>query len=254
MAKGKPGADSTPQVDFQIRGRNIIDLAVDLFGETPLFWGRYFKSLQRASDYEYRRRVESPILHARGIRVLPTAQQTNHVNRDDRDLARADARGNIEDLIKSFDADYMASQGDEFLMFLDVEPTHPLNKNYYASWAETVLSHSSTLSGGRFKVIPAVYLNRTDRRTWRAIAAAAAEEGIVCGGLWVASYGGRPGCTPLPEWDYDAVRPDDIDMPCEVLIWQYTEHCHGPDGFDCNETNPNIDLDNLLRRLVLPSA
>ena len=87
-----------------------------------------------------------------------------------------------------------------------------------------------------------------------AIAAAAAEEGTVCGGLWVANYGGRPGCSPPPEWETDDVQPDDIDVPCEVLIWQYTEHCHGQDGFDCNESNPNIDLDNLLRRLVLPPA
>jgi len=85
-------------------------LAVEHFGEKPLFWGRYFKSLLQASAYEYRR--------------------------------------------------------------------------------------------------------RTDRPTWGAIAAAAAEEGTVCGGLWVANYGGRPGCSPLPEWETDDVQPDDIDMPC----------------------------------------
>ena len=256
MAKGRPGADSTPRVDFEIHGRNIIDLAVDLFGEVPLFWGRYFKSLQHPSDFEYRRSVESAILHARGIRVLPTAQQTTHVNRDDRDLARADARGNVEDLIKSFGADYLASQGDEFLMFLDVEPTHPLHKHYYASWAETVLARSRELSNDRFKVIPAVYLNRHDLKTWRAIANAAAEEGTVCGGLWVASYGNpeRPGCTPLIEWSVEDVQPDNIEMPCEVLIWQYTEECHGGDGFDCNQTSPTIDLDHLLQRLILPPA
>jgi hypothetical protein len=43
-----------------------------------------------------------------------------------------------------------------------------------------------------------------------------------------------------------------VKIPCEVLLWQYADECHGGDGFDCNETNPNIDLQDILSQCVLP--
>jgi len=40
-----------------------------------------------------------------------------------------------------------------------------------------------------------------------------------------------------------------------VLIWQYSDDCHGATGFDCDEVNPNIDLNNdLLNQLILPPS
>jgi hypothetical protein len=256
MAKGRPGADSTTQVNESIDGENIIDQAINLFGEVPLFWGRYFKSLRRLSDYEYIHRDESPLLAARRIRVLPIAQQTPNVGGTEQQ-GGLDAQGNVEDFIASFNADYLAQQGTEFLMFLDVEPSHPLSEDYYLGWAQAVLSHSLSLSNDRFRVVPAVYLNRHDPTTWRALVRAVDDGGAICGGVWVASYGNppRPGCTSLIEWDNDAVQPPNLTLPFKVLIWQYTEECHGGDGFDCNETNPNIDLDgDLLSKLIIPEG
>jgi hypothetical protein len=63
MAKGRPGVDSTSLVSTIKRGKNLIDLATDLFGESPLFWGRYFKNLQQRSSYEYIGRKEANLLH-----------------------------------------------------------------------------------------------------------------------------------------------------------------------------------------------
>lgn len=55
----------------------------------------------------------------------------------------------------------------------------------------------------------------------------------------------------LLEWDPDIVQPN-VKIPCEVLLWQYADECHGGDGFDCNETNPNVDLQDILSQCVLP--
>jgi hypothetical protein len=44
-----------------------------------------------------------------------------------------------------------------------------------------------------------------------------------------------------------------VAIPCRVLLWQYADECHGGGGFDCNEINPDIDLqEDLLSRCVLP--
>lgn|SRR5262249_28536056 len=252
MAKGKPGADSSVIVTHQINGKTLVQLAKEHFEQTPVFWGRYFKSLSNAGAAEYRHKRENGTLRSENIRVLPIAQQTTHVNQS-RDVGIADARLNVEDLIVSFGADHLAGFGREFLMFLDVEPSHPLSQSYYAGWAETVISESQERSGNRFTVLPAVYGNQSDDRTWEAISRAA-DSGHPCHGAWIARYGDRPGCTRLIEWDDDEVLPA-VELPCDVLAWQYTEECHGGDGFDCNETNPNIDAQTkLLDKLILPPA
>jgi len=253
MAKGRAGADSTPRVTHTIDGHNIIDSASELFGEKPLFWGRYFKAIHHPSDYEYVGREESPILHERGIKLLPLAQQTNFVGGSE-ERGASDAQLNTRDLIASLNVETFAAQGAEFLFFLDVEPTHPVSANYYRGWSRTVIAESLALSGDRFRVVPAIYLNGQEPRTWRSLISAM-ENGSECGGLWVASYGkpSRPGCTPLIEWDASVLTPHGIEAPCPILIWQYTEECHGGNGFDCNETNPTIDLErDLMSKLVLP--
>lgn len=253
MAIGRPGADSTPRVTHNIHDRNIIDVATDLFGETPLFWGRYFKALNHPSDYEYIGKEESPILRSRNIKLLPLAQQTKFVGGSEQRGA-SDGQLNTRDLIASLDADTFARQGTEFLFFLDVEPTHPLSETYYRGWSQAVIAESRALSEGRFTIVPALYLNGHERTTWQTLIAAK-RQGLICGGLWVASYGNpeRPGCTPLIDWDAEELTPSGIVAPYPILIWQYTEECHGGDGVDCNETNPFIDLENdLMNKLVLP--
>ena len=141
MPVGKPGADSTPKVTHTIGGRNIIDLASDLFGEVPLFWGRYFKGLHKPSDFEYVHRDENPVLNQKNVRLLPIAQQTNFVG-GSANRGASDARLNVEDVIVSLGVENFARQGNEYLLFLDVEPTHPMSKQYFSGWARTVISES----------------------------------------------------------------------------------------------------------------
>jgi hypothetical protein len=114
-----------------------------------------------------------------------------------------------------------------------------------------VVSHSGAFSGGAITIVPGVYATQGDDPTWRALAAAAAA-GAPCEGAWIARWRIRGCGAPL---DFDAnmglVRPR-VPLPCDILLWQYADECHGGNGFDCNEINPNIDVQAFLNECILP--
>jgi len=250
MAKGSPGADSSVPVTSLINGQNIVDQASSFFGATPVFWGRYFTSVATTGIVEYRHMRENPVLRARGVRVLPIARQTKRVNGTAAD-GTADGQANSEDVITTFGKDYLATQGGKFYVFLDVESTPPLSLSYYRGWAQTLMAHSSDITLDQVTLLPCVYGTRFDSTTWNNVATAT-QQGIPCFGAWIARYFFGAGCKPLPDWNPDVVTPID-NMPCSILIWQYAADCQGNAGYDCNVTNPNIDLDNdLLARLIPP--
>src|ERR1700735_5383618 len=107
MAKGKPGADSSVIVTAQVAGTGLIDLAKALYGETPVFWGRYFTSSSAGGTVEYRHLKENKALRDNNIRVLPIARQTKNVGATQA-AGSADAEQNVDDLIATFGADYLA--------------------------------------------------------------------------------------------------------------------------------------------------
>ena len=249
MSKGSPGADSSSPVNNQIAGKPLVQLAAELYGTMPVFWGRYFTSTSATGTVEYRHLKENQILRDNNIRVLPIARQTKRVNGAQSD-GSADAEDNAEDVITTFGSDYLASIGGKFYVFLDVEGAPSLSQAYYTGWAQALIAHSRDFSDGKVTLLPCVYATRSDDSSWRAVAAGAAA-GVPCGGAWIARWR-RHGCTALLDWDDAIVKPD-VDLPCEVLIWQYADDCHGGGGFDCDETNPALDLNNdLLDRLILP--
>src|SRR5262245_34681607 len=249
MAVGKPGADSSVLVTSKIQGKTLIQLATELFEEQPIFWGRYFTSVSTTGTVEYRHLKENQILRDHNIRVLPIARQTKRVG-GSQALGSVDAEQNVEDLILTFGQDYLASQGGEFLMVLDVEGAPSLSVAYYTGWAQTVLAHSRDFTHGAVTISPCVYAPRGDDATWQAVADAA-DRGVACDGAWIARWRAR-GCSKLLEFDNAIVLPR-VELPCDVLLWQYADECHGGSGFDCNQTNPEIDLeDDLLRKLILP--
>lgn len=251
MPQGKPGADSSTLVTHRIGGRNLIELAEDLFGETPVLWGRYFKRFGNTDPVQYQHDREGTRLRDKNIRVLPIARQTTRVDGSEAE-GIADARGNVEALIRTFGRDYLRSEGGEFFYFLDVEgPPNSLARRYWRGWAETVVSHSADFTDGELALIPCVYGPQGDDVTWQSVADAGG--GVPCGGAWIARWR-RRGCAELLEWDDDIVEPR-VELPCDVLLWQYADECHGGDGIDCNETNPTLDLESdLLRKLILPPA
>ncbi len=249
MTRGRPGADSSVPVTTQISGQSLIDLATALYGEPPVFWGRYFTSASASGTVEYRHLKENRALRDRNIRVLPIARQTRRVSGTQAE-GSADAEANVDDLIATFGADYLAGQGGRFYMFLDVEGSPSLSAAYYTGWSQTLASHSAATSGGRVTILPCVYATRADTPTWNAVASAVGG-GATCGGAWIARWPSS-GCQVLPLWKDEKVSPT-VPIPCPVLIWQYADECHGGSGFDCSETNPAIDLQaDLLDRLILP--
>lgn len=249
MAKGKPGADSSVIVTSQIGGKTLIDLAETLYGEAPVFWGRYFTSRSTGGLVEYRHLKENQPLRDKSIRVLPIARQTRNVGGTVAN-GSADAASNVDDLLVTFGAEYLASLGGHFYMFLDVEGSPSLTEAYYTGWAQTLTAHSSQQTDGKVQVDPCVYATQSDNATWSAVKSAVSH-GAVCRGAWIARWPSH-GCQPLPEWNDATVKPN-VAIPCPVLIWQYADDCNGGSGFDCSETNPGIDLrGDLLNHLILP--
>ena len=120
-------------------------------------------------------------------------------------------------------------------MFLDVESTPPLSLSYYRGWAQTLSEHSQSYSKGAVTILPCVYGVQSDNTTWQAVASAS-EQGVACHGVWIARWKWR-GCQAVPEWNDAAISPT-VALPCKILLWQYSDECHGGDGFDCNQTNP----------------
>jgi hypothetical protein len=229
-------------------GKGLIDLAKELFGVTPVFWGRYFTSTSSGGNVEYRHLKENQALRDSNIRVLPIARQTRNVNGTQAD-GSSDAVSNVDDLIATFGADYLASLSGEFYMFLDVEGSPSLSQAYYTGWAQTLSAHSASTTAGKVTILPCVYGTQGDNPTWSAVSAAVSV-GVQCKGAWIARWPAS-GCQPLPEWRSDLVTPS-VAIPCPVLIWQYADDCHGGGGFDCSETNPTIDFQDFLNHLILP--
>jgi hypothetical protein len=249
MAKGKAGADSAVPVTSQIQGKNLIQCAEDVFGAAPVLWGRYFTSTSTSGDVEYRHLKENQILRQKNVRVLPIARQTKRVG-GTQAQGSLDAEANVEDLIITFGRDYLSSQGGKFFMFLDVEGAPSLSAAYYMGWAQTLVSHSAAITNNGVQLLPCVYATQLDDPTWQAVASCA-EQGVQCGGAWVAHWVHR-GCHNLDDWQDAAVTPKTA-LPCKVLLWQYADDCFGGTGFDSNQTNPGIDLEHeFLARLILP--
>ena len=248
MPKGRPGADSSDLVTSRIGSRMLVDLAAKTFGEKPAFWGRYFTSAASTGLVEYRHLREGPILRDNNIRVLPIARQTKRVAGTSAQGAE-DAKLNASDILLTFGADYLKSLGGKVLMFLDVESAPPLSQAYYEGWASTLISYSQSLSEGGVTILPCVYGVQSDNATWNAIASAAGQ-GVACHGVWIAHWKWR-GCRNVPAWDAARVTPA-VALPCDVLVWQYANDCHGADGYDCSTTNPGIDFDAFIKQLILP--
>ncbi|HEX6626057.1 MAG TPA: hypothetical protein VF064_20230, partial [Pyrinomonadaceae bacterium] len=171
MAKGNPGADSSSPVTD-----DLINTATQQFGQAPLFWGRYFTSPTASGSVEYRHGSESPILAQHNIRLLPVARQTAHVG-GSQQQGTSDAQLNVQDVLDTFGQDYLASQGGQFLLFLDVEGSPStgspsLSLDYYLGWGQTLVSYSRSRTGNAVTVLPCVYARQGDNQTWNNLVSA----------------------------------------------------------------------------------
>jgi hypothetical protein len=246
MPKGSAGVDSSAPVTAVLGGQSLVSLAAQSFGAAPVFWGRYFTSATTSGTVEYRHATENASLRAAGIRVLPIARQTSRVNLTSVE-GNADGQANAKDLLATFGVEYLVAQGGDFFMFLDVEGSPSLSSDYYVGWVkglEIALEQGVTIH-------PCVYATQYDSETWSALTAACAGGGATCKGLWVAHWL-HTGFHAVDPWSLASTSPVP-SVPFKVLIWQYANDAFGSGGFDCNETNPSLDLQNdLLNHLVLP--
>lgn len=247
MAQGLPGADSFSQVTPA-----LVQAATQIFGQTPKFWGRYFKNTTAKSPPEYRHKAEDAVLAAAGIKLLPIAQQTGHVGGDE-PLGAADAQANATDFLATFPQELLVAQGGKFFIFLDVEGlpqegNPSLSLSYYTGWAKTLVSFSQSQTGNAVTLLPCVYARTGDKVTWKALVAANAN-GVKCNGAWVARYP-KVGVCKTIEFNNGFAIPK-LTLPFPVLIWQYDENCS---NIDLNQTNPSIaDIQTaLLNQLLLP--
>ena len=246
MARGLPGADSFSQVT-----PGLIQAAADIFGATPAFWGRYFKSTTAKSPPEYSHSKENAALAQANVRVLPVAQQTANVNGTQAQGA-TDAQLNVADILATFPQASLVAQGGQFLIFLDVEGVSPqapsLSLAYYTGWAQTLVSFSQSQSNNAITLLPCIYARQLDNVTWNTLKAANAN-GVACHGAWVARY---PGGCDARDFNPSFAIPK-VKLPCEVLIWQYGAECAGK-RIDLNQTNPNVVniQSEFLNKLILP--
>jgi hypothetical protein len=232
----------------------MVQGATTIFGQTPKFWGRYFKNGSAPSPPEYSHAAEDAVLAAANIKLLPVAQQTSHVS-DSQAQGEADAQANAADFLATLPQDLLVAQGGNFFMFLDVEGlpqqgNPSLSLSYYTGWAQTLESFSQSQTNNAVTLLPCVYARTGDNVTWNALVAANGN-GVKCHGAWVARYQQVRVCKTV-DFNSGFAIPT-VQLPFDVLIWQYDENCANG-KIDLNQTNPDIaDIQSaLLNQLVLP--
>lgn len=267
QASGSPWPVATPPgpvpVPTQaIYGADTVDLISatsiaqmrQLLGAVPAFVSRYFNG-----PYEYKHAQEDGPAHAANIRILPIGDQTKHVN-GTMLSGTNDGNANAADIINTFGADYLASQGVEYFVPLDCEGDPDLSVAYWTGWSAAILATSKSMSGGRVKLLPMVYASSGDGGTWAALKAAMAN-GALCFGAWVASYETTAATNlPLnPAWNPNRAKmtmPDGSSPPnVPIFLWQFAGFPSGTfEPHDCNMINPAIDSKAFLARCILPPS
>ena len=250
---GAPGADSSTEVVHTVYGKTLLEHASGLFGNPPRFWGRYFKTTEQQGGTQYNPKTEHAALAAAGIRVVPIARQTARIHGSKAD-GTSDAKGNVLAVLAAFGLDYLATQGGEFFVYLDDEgaPQPTLSKDYWLGWSEALMSYSRQISSNKVTLLPGLYCN-FDHASWVALRDALGQ-GARCESAWVARWkSSGQVCMPVQPWSQAQVTPDPAP-PCPIHIWQYAQECHGGDGFDMDEANPTLSLDDLLAKFILPPS
>ena len=153
----------------------------DFLGVKPDFWGQYLHNTgQRNSsgdvDPGHYSARENAFLRQNGIRLMPIARQTSLFG-GSRAFGAQHAQFNVDAIFEALSSTYLAAADPNVLVYLDIEQSHPVSKDYYSAWAETLIAYSQTQSAGKVTLLPAVYINAQGaepglgkysvRRSWR---------------------------------------------------------------------------------------
>lgn len=233
--------------------QGMVGIAKRQLGTVPQFWGRYFKGPGDQNPVRYQSQLEGPVLRSNNIRVLPIAQQTNHVD-GDKQLGSQDGTRNAAAIIASFGRNYLSAM-EGIYVFLDVEgpPNQSLQTGYYRGWSDALIAAGKSdmvfFDSEEDRPItfwPGVYGAEGDDKTWSSLVAAIAS-GAVCHGTWIARPG-KLGCHPLGPWNEQFIRPNSLPASVPILVWQGVQECK---NIDYNRANPASSTD-LMVGLVLP--
>jgi len=233
-----PGVDSLNIVGSRLKnGQTLVDAAIEAFGMQPAFWGRYFSSPGKSA---YKAPLESPILSANNIRLLPIARQTNNVTKAAA-IGTQDAKNNVAALVEAFGEDFLSALAQPLYIVLDVETA--LSADYYFAWA-------TEIANADFPLAPCAYMpSPPHHAAWKALADAM-ERGASCGGVWIAWYlSNSPNFAPLPDWD---VQKTTQPTRAPTLGWQYMGDVI-ESALDLSVTSPLVSIQSaLLDHLIVP--
>lgn len=247
MTIGPLGVDATHPVNT-----NLLEYAKEMTnGVATPFFGRYFKGPGNPETIQYQPKIENSILHAAGVKLLPYARQTNHVN-GSLALGQADGQHNVDAYFAAIPAAAVAAQGGEAFIFLDIEPGNDASEDYYLGWAQTVVSHSQAASAGAAKLLPCAYLNRANNVPSLSRIQQAMGKGAECHGIMVAAYMGKGGTTPPTIYDWtDARTKPPVNIGVPIIAWQWWDTYRG--SLDGVQFNPALGTAPLGKLLVPPA-
>ena len=253
--------DSTPRIlGIDCYGpltQELLNHAAIALGQVPDFCGRYFTSTT-AGGAEYRHALENNVFASNNCLVLPIARQTNQVGGD---VSRGivDGKANGHDLLSTFGADYLASQGGRFRMFLDVEGcglSQLTAKDYYVGWDQGL---QQICDGTGVDILPCVYGIPGDGKTWAALRDAVVNHGARCFGTWL-SHPWIAGTKPEPvQWTPSMLAPY-VDSTAlgydDIMVHQYMfprKDAPPLEQYDRSIVNPSLaDASEFLSTLIKP--
>jgi hypothetical protein len=243
MPVGLLGVDSLASVT-----EAAVTAATGVVKTPPAFWGRYFTFANDPDPGQYQKATEKTVLSNHNIHVLPYARQTGHVG-GTAAAGTLDGTKNAEAFFASFELALLQGQGNDFYMFLDVEPSTPLSMDYYTAWASALASRSTTLSNGTVSLSPCVYLNPSDQTTCSklnaAVAAGAACKGVMVARYFLPSVANYPGPFPWNPQFFSGKVP----LTPPVIAWQYVGDFKNVDAV---QIDPAIASGDFLSHLCQP--
>ena len=219
------------------------------------FWGRYFEGPYAGNctdeagftSIEYDPSSENPVLHSKGIALLPVGSSTKDVGGSSA-CGQKDGQVQAQSLLKDLGEEYLAKQGSgEFYIFLDVEQDTPLSPQYYEGWSKAIQAASS-----KVKLLPGVYMSVADSSSANNLNQAI-DSGATCAGLWIAGYPYPQGwkANYLPKWNQGEEATPITKVNAPVLLWQFAQNVE--QKFDLDMLNPAY-ASQTLKRLPIPPA
>ena len=165
--------------DFLRRKARFLGAVFSQHGPTRSLWRRRSRTLLGA-----RERFFAPKWHS----LMPIARQTSSCWRKRgprRATCAVQRRRNFRSPIIHLSRCCLPKR----FVYLDIEQSHPVSKDYYSAWAETLIAYSQTQSAGKVTLhFQQLDINARGADIRVVNIASAVAGGAHCNGAWVARY------------------------------------------------------------------